>query len=93
MSSKKDEFCTTNEKLCILNKKLCIKNVELCNFNGELCRDIGFVGVPVLVGALVDATSLEMGMRGLSLGVCGSAAVYAMGAIPVPRKPPAKTSK
>lgn len=44
--------------------------------------DLGFMGAPVLVGALVDATSLDVGFRGLALGVCGSAAIYAVGAVP-----------
>ena len=44
--------------------------------------DLGFMSAPVLVGALVDATSLQVGAQGLALGVCGSAVVYAVGAVP-----------
>ena len=44
--------------------------------------DIGFVGAPILVGALVDLTSVEMGLRGLGLMVTASACTYALGATP-----------
>ena len=40
------------------------------------------MSAPVLVGALVDAKSLQIGAQGMALGVCGSAAVYAMAAVP-----------
>ena len=49
------------------------------------CGDLGFMTAPVLVGALVDATSLQIGAQGMALGVCGSAAVYALGAVPSKR--------
>jgi MFS family permease len=44
--------------------------------------DLGFMSAPVLVGALVDATSLQIGAQGMAIGVCGSAAVYMLAAVP-----------
>jgi len=44
--------------------------------------DLGFMSAPVLLGALVDATSLQIGAQAMAMGVCGSATVYAIAAVP-----------